>query len=162
MKKSIRGQPQESGDSNRGRKSTPSRASSPFSETGTLNLNPDAEPRTLLTDLRELIVSTRQTVARGVNAALVLLYWNVGERIRSDVLKEKRAGYGDEIISTLSKQLASEFGNGFSKPNLSRMVNLVETFPDPKIIATLSQQLGWSHFVELLPLKKHLQREFYA
>jgi predicted nuclease of restriction endonuclease-like (RecB) superfamily len=162
VKKSIRGQPQESGDSNRGRKSTPSRASSPFSEPGTLNLNPDAEPRTLLTDVRDLIVSTRQTVARGVNAALVLLYWNVGERIRSDVLKEKRAGYGDEIISTLSKQLASEFGNGFSKPNLSRMVNLVETFPDPKIIATLSQQLGWSHFVELLPLKKHLQREFYA
>ncbi len=90
-------------------------------------------PAGLLQDVRELIVSTRQTVARGVNAALVLLYWNVGERIRSDVLKEKRAGYGDEIISTLSKQLASEFGNGFSKPNLSRMVNLVETFPDPKI-----------------------------
>jgi predicted nuclease of restriction endonuclease-like (RecB) superfamily len=119
-------------------------------------------PTGLLQDVRELIVSTRQTVARGVNAALVLLYWNVGERIRRDVLKEKRAGYGDEIISTLSKKLASEFGNGFSKPNLSRMVNLVETFPDPKIVATLSQQLGWSHFVELLPLKKHLQREFYA
>lgn len=119
-------------------------------------------PAGLLQDVRELIVSTRQTVARGVNAALVLLYWNVGERIRRDVLKDKRAGYGDEIISTMSKQLASEFGNGFSKPNLSRMVNLVETFPDPKIVATLSQQLGWSHFVELLPLKKHLQREFYA
>ncbi len=162
MKKSIGGQHQGSGDSNRGRKPTPSRASGPFSEPGTLNLNPDAAPRTLLTDVRELIVSTRQTVARGVNAALVLLYWNVGERIRRDVLKEKRAGYGDEIVSTLSKQLASEFGNGFSKPNLSRMVNLVETFPDPKIVATLSQQLGWSHFVELLPLKKHLQREFYA
>jgi predicted nuclease of restriction endonuclease-like (RecB) superfamily len=29
-------------------------------------------------------------------------------------------------------------------------------------VSTLSQQLGWSHFVELLPLKKHLQREFYA
>ena len=113
-------------------------------------------PAGLLQDVRDLIVSTRQTVARGVNAALVLLYWNVGERIRRDVLKEKRAGYGDEIISTLSKQLASEFGNGFSKPNLSRMVNLVETFPDPKIVATLSQHLGWSHFVELLPLKKHL------
>lgn len=116
----------------------------------------------LLQDVRELIVSTRQTVARGVNASLVLLYWKVGERIRRDVLKEKRAGYGDEIVSTLSKQLAAEFGNGFSKPNLSRMVNLVETFPDPKIVSALSTQLGWSHFVELLPLKKHLQREFYA
>ena len=60
-------------------------------------------PTGLLQDVRELIVSTRQTAARGVNAALVLLYWKVGERIRRDVLKEKRAGYGDEIVSTLSK-----------------------------------------------------------
>lgn len=162
MKKSIGGQHQGSGDSNRGRKPTPSRASSPFSEPGTLNLNPDAAPRNLLTDVRELIVSTRQTVARGVNAALVLLYWKVGERIRRDVLKEKRAEYGEEIVSTLSAQLVPDFGAGFALRNLRRMIQFSEVFPDPKIVATLSQQLGWSHFVELLPLRKHLQWDFYA
>ena len=35
-----------------------------------------------------------------------------------------------------------------------------EAFPDEKILSTLSKELGWSHFVELLPLKKHLQRDF--
>jgi hypothetical protein len=119
-------------------------------------------PTVLLVGVWELIVSTRQTVARGVNAALVLLYWKVGERIRRDVLKEKRAGYGDEIVSTLSAKLVPDFGHGFSPRNLARMISFVEVFPDPKIVATLSTQSGWSHFVELLPLKKHLQRDFYA
>jgi hypothetical protein len=116
----------------------------------------------LLQDVRELIVSTRQTVARGVNAALVLLYWKVGERIRCDVLKEKRAEYGEEIVSTLSAQLVPDFGAGFALRNLRRMIQFSEVFPDPKIVSALSTQLGWSHFVELLPLKKQLQRGFYA
>lgn len=142
MKKSIGGQHQGSGDSNRGRKPTLSRASSPFSEPGTLNLNPGAAPRTLLIDVRELIVSTRQTVARGVNAALVLLYWKVGERIRRDVLKEKRAEYGEEIVSTLSAQWVPKCGPRFALCGLLRTIRLSRAFPDLRIVATLSQQLG--------------------
>lgn len=118
--------------------------------------------RALLTDVRDLILSARQTVARGVNSTLVLTYWKIGERIRREVLQEKRAEYGAEIFSTLSRKLVAEFGRGFSQQNLFRMVDFAEAFPDGKIVATLSQQLGWSHFVELLPLKKHLQRDFYA
>jgi predicted nuclease of restriction endonuclease-like (RecB) superfamily len=119
-------------------------------------------PSALVTDLRELILSARQTVARGVNTTLVLLYWKVGQRIRQDILKEKRAEYGQEIFSTLSGKLVAEFGRGFSQQNLFRMADFAEAFPDEKIVATLSKELGWSHFVELLPLKKHLQRDFYA
>jgi predicted nuclease of restriction endonuclease-like (RecB) superfamily len=121
-----------------------------------------ANPAALVSDVRELILSARQTVARGVNAALVLLYWKVGERLRTEVLKLERAEYGKEILSTVSKELVAEFGRGFSWPNLSRMMALAEAFPEEKIVATLSRELGWSHFVELLPLKKHLQRDFYA
>ncbi len=65
-------------------------------------------------------------------------------------------------MSTLSRQLAAEFGSGFAEKNLRRMIQFAELFPDGEIVATLSRELGWSHFVELLPLKKHLQREFYA
>ncbi|MSU49716.1 MAG: DUF1016 domain-containing protein [Opitutus sp.] len=121
-----------------------------------------APPPALLTEVRELILSTRQTVARGVNAALVVLYWKIGERIHRDILQEKRASYGEEILPTLSAKLVPEFGEGFGVRNLARMVGLAEAFPDARIVATLSQQLGWSHFVELLPLKKALQRDFYA
>ena len=64
-----------------------------------------ASPPSLLIEVRELILSTQQTVARGVNAALVMLNWNIGQRIRQDILLNKRAEYGAEILPTLSAKL---------------------------------------------------------
>jgi len=116
----------------------------------------------LVNDLRALIASTRDEVARSVNSALVLLYWRVGRRIRQDILKEKRAEYGEEILPTVSAKLVTEFGNGFSSRNLARMVRFAEIFSDLKIVSTLSTQLSWSHLVEIIPLKDGLQRDFYA
>ena len=119
-------------------------------------------PDTLFEDLRVLIIEARQDVARQVNSALVLLYWRVGKRIHQNILKEKRAEYGEEIVPTLSTQLVPEFGEGFSKRNLFRMIRFAEVFPDEQIVVTLSRQLGWSHFVEIIPLKDELQKDFYA
>lgn len=59
----------------------------------------------MLRDLRHLIAETRRDVARQVNSALVLLYWRIGKRIRQDVLKEKRAEYGERIVFALRRQL---------------------------------------------------------
>ena len=116
----------------------------------------------LLAEVRDLIASARQTVARGVNAALVLLYWQIGHRIRRDLLNNQRAEYGAEILPTLSAKLIPEFGQGFSARNLSRMMAFAEAFPDRAVATSLSAHLGWSHFVEILPLKQPLQRDFYA
>lgn len=113
-------------------------------------------------DVREMILTARQQVAQVVNAGLTLLYWNIGQRIRQDILKNKRAEYGYEIITGLGVRLEKEFGRGFTGKNLQRMVQFAEVFPDQKIVATLSRQLGWSHFKEILPLNKPLQRDFYA
>jgi predicted nuclease of restriction endonuclease-like (RecB) superfamily len=121
-----------------------------------------AASKKLLEDLRSLIRQTREGVAQAVNSALVLLYWEVGHRIRTETLKSRRAAYGEEILSTLSKELIAEFGNGFSPPNLSRMMRLAEVFPDREVVSTLSRQLSWSHFVEIIPLREALQRDFYA
>src|SRR5271169_1012448 len=49
-----------------------------------------------------------------------------------------------------------------TKRRSPRMMQFAERSPDPKIIATLSQQLTWSHVVELPLLKDSLQRDFYA
>ncbi len=117
---------------------------------------------TLLHDLRGLIEETRAHVATTVNAALTMLYWRIGKRINEEILKGGRADYGKEILATLSQQLSEEYGNGFSYSALTRMVDFSEAFPDIKIVATLSRQLSWSHFRELLPLDKPLQRDFYA
>lgn len=91
-----------------------------------------------------------------------MLYWRIGRRIQHDILHEDRAAYGEQILSTLSKGLVEEYGRGFSLPNLSRMVSFGEVFPDEAIVSTLSTELSWSHFVEIIPLKGDLQREFYA
>src|SRR3954447_9877256 len=111
-----------------------------------------ASARKLITDLRELIEATRAGVAQAVNSALVLLYWQVGHRIRTEVLKSRRAAYGQEILSTVSKELVASYGGGFSVPNLSRMARLAELYPDREVVAALARELGWSHFVEILPL----------
>jgi predicted nuclease of restriction endonuclease-like (RecB) superfamily len=119
-------------------------------------------PMDLLTDVRTLIERARDLTARAVNSALVLLYWQVGTRVRTEVLEGARAEYGKEILSTLSKELVADFGNGYSVPNLSRMLRFAEVFTDRQTVSTLSTQLGWSHFVEILPLKDELKRDFYA
>lgn len=72
-------------------------------------------PGALLADLRGLIVQAREGVARAVDSGLTTLYWHVGRRILQDILKEKRANYGDRIVSALGTQLEGEFGRGFGE-----------------------------------------------
>ena len=86
----------------------------------------------------------------------------MGQRIRQDILKEKRAEYGEQIVSALSAQLEQEFGRGFGRRNLFRMVRFAEVFPDPKIVSALRTQLGWTHFREIIALDDPLKRDFYA
>ena len=119
-------------------------------------------PETLVRDLRRLISDARRQTAAAVNVGLTLLYWRLGERIRREVLGSERAGYGEQIVATLSHELTTEFGRGFERTNLTRMMKFADAFPHEEIVATLSHQLSWSHFRELLPLDKPLQREFYA
>ncbi len=119
-------------------------------------------PQSLVRDLRQLISNARRQAAAAVNTALTLLYWRVGDRIRRDVLGGERARYGQQILATVSQDLVREFGRGFEVTNLTRMMKFAEAFPEEEIVATLSQQLSWSHFRELLPLDQPLQREFYA
>jgi predicted nuclease of restriction endonuclease-like (RecB) superfamily len=116
----------------------------------------------LLTDLRALIETARAGVAQAVYSAQVLLHWRVGQRIGSDILKHKRATYGDTIVATVSRQLTADYGRGFAEKSLRRMIQFADVFPDPEIVAALSRQLSWSHFVEIIPLKTDLHREFYA
>ena len=116
----------------------------------------------LFADIRRMIEDTRQAVSQTVNAGLTLLYWNIGKRINGEVLKNERADYGKQIVASLSRQLEGEYGKGYSISALSRMCAFQEQFPDFGIVATLSQQLTWSHFIEIIPLKTDLEREFYA
>jgi len=120
------------------------------------------EPKFLLDEIRRLIEETRFTVAIAVNAGMTILYWRIGKRINEDVLNGKRADYGDTIVSTLSRQLLAEYGNGFSDKSIRHMMKFAESFSDSQIVSTLSRQLSWSHFKEIIYLKQPLQKDFYA
>lgn len=116
----------------------------------------------LLQDIRALIENAKRNVATTVNSALTILYWRIGKRIREEVLQKKRAEYGMLIVATLSQQLTLDYGEGFTRYNLSRMIKFAEYFPDEAIVVTLSRQLSWSHFIEIIPVKNQLAREFYS
>jgi predicted nuclease of restriction endonuclease-like (RecB) superfamily len=116
----------------------------------------------LLGDIRQVIEAAREHTAQAVNSTLVMMYWQIGKRVRQDVLGNERAEYGKEIVQTLSTQLTAEYGKGFTEKALWRMMQFVEVFLDADIVATLSRQLSWSHFVELIPLDTSLKRDFYT
>lgn len=116
----------------------------------------------LLGDLRRLIHEARERAAVAVNRELTLTHWHIGDRIRKDILREERAAYGEQIVSTLSRQLEIEFGRGFGGRNLRYMVQFAEMFPDVQMVQSLIAQLGWTHILLLLPIKDRLKREFYA
>ncbi len=145
-----------------GKKTVKKKALSRRLTTRTVPLARVAPTDRLLSDLRTLIETARDQVARTVNSTLVGLYWHVGKRIREDVLGNDRADYGKQIVQTLSGKLTAEYGRGFDRSSLSRMMRFAEVFPDERIVAALSQQLSWSHFVEILPLQDRLKRDFYA
>lgn len=116
----------------------------------------------LFSDVARLIEESKQYVSHTVNSTLTLLYWKIGTRINSEVLQNKRAEYGKQIIATLSQQLTNVYGKGFNYSSVTRMMKFAEVFPDEQTVASATRQLSWSHFVELIHLKQPLQREFYA
>ena len=116
----------------------------------------------LLEDIRNLIDKSRDEAATYVNAVLTMLYWEIGTRIRKEILKETRAEYGKEIVHALSRQLVEEYGKGFSRTNIFHMIRFAEVFPDRKIVSSLSRELSWTHFRQIIYQDDSLKREFYA
>ena len=116
----------------------------------------------LFEDVKALVLTAKTNVIVHTNYQMTLLYWNMGKRIYEDIMQAERSEYGKTIITSLAKQLSAEFGKGFSKDILYKMVRFHEGFPDLSIVATLSQQLSWSHILELLPLDSYEKRQFYA
>ncbi|MBP5319239.1 MAG: DUF1016 family protein [Paludibacteraceae bacterium] len=118
-----------------------------------------AEP--LLRQLRELIDNTRKRVASVVSDETTQLYWNVGNAINTFVLQGSRAEYGKQIVVSVSRQLAEEYGSGFEEKNVRRMVQFATEYQDFGIVASLIRQLSWTHFIALIPIREPLKRSFY-
>lgn len=116
----------------------------------------------LLSDIRLIITQTKEKVSVVLASNVTAMYWNIGNRIHAEILLEKRAEYGKQIVATLSRQLTIDFGRSFEVKNVRRMIQFASQFSDKKIVATLWRQLSWSHFKLLIPIKNELERDFYA
>lgn len=116
----------------------------------------------LFTEIKALINSAKQKVAVEVNSTMSALYWEIGNKINQNLLKDQRAEYGKQVVANLSKQLREEYGtSSFSEKNLRRMMQFSSIFPDRKIVATLLRQFSWSHFTLFIPIQDELKRSFY-
>ena len=113
----------------------------------------------LLIKIKQIINTSRIKLAQTINNELIHTYWEIGKVI---VEKEKINNYDNkssrQIILDLSKQLSKEVGKGFSRSNLFYMRNFYLYFPD---VQTVSGQLTWSHYCELLAVSDDNKRSFY-
>jgi predicted nuclease of restriction endonuclease-like (RecB) superfamily len=116
----------------------------------------------LFAEITKLIEDSKSFLAQTANTTITYLYWKIGKRINREVLNNKRAIYGQQIIVSLSHRLTENYGNSFTEKNLRRMMQFAEVFADEQIVVSAVRQLSWTHFIALIPLKKPLQREFYA
>ena len=109
----------------------------------------------------ELIRNSKQKVLQKVNRELIELYWNLGK-----ILSEKieQDGWGKSTIADLAVFIKEKDPSlkGFGGTNLWRMRKFYETYNKNEKLATLWQELSWSHNRTILGrCKSEEEREFY-
>lgn len=113
----------------------------------------------LKSQISEPLLLGREQAGRAINAILVQTYWQIGRHIVEFEQNGKdKAEYGSELLDRLSRDLSMEFGKGFSRSNLFQIRQFYLKFPK---IQTLSGQLNWSHYVEIIKSDHDLEIGFY-
>lgn len=116
----------------------------------------------LVSELKILIEQRKLEVSVEVNAAISMLYWEVGNRINKEILKEQRATYGKQIINSVSKGLTAAYGNGWGEKHIRHCLRTAETFQNKEIFYALSRELSWTHIRTVMYMDDDLKRSFYV
>jgi predicted nuclease of restriction endonuclease-like (RecB) superfamily len=107
----------------------------------------------ILQDIKSLLEKARYKAYKAVDNLKVQTYWQIGERIvRGELQHRERADYGERVIERLASDL------DIAKRNLHNTVRFYRVYP---IVQTVSAQLSWSNFVELIYLDNKEERRFY-
>ena len=113
----------------------------------------------LINQIRILVEEARGNVIRNINKEILQTYWQIGKHIVEFEQKGNiKAEYGKQLLINLSKELSIELGKGFSRSNLTYMRLFYICY---KKSETVSHQLSWSHYIELLKIDDGLERNFY-
>ena len=122
------------------------------------NDNEILEIDNLYKDIKEKIVNARTKMLKQIDTTMVEVYWYVGKITSELYIKSSDGTYGKRIINALSKKLTKDFGNGFSEVSIRRMRRFYEYYP---IWSTVSTELSWAHFQELIRIDRKEERDFY-
>lgn len=115
----------------------------------------------LINDIVSIIGEAKSVIAISTNSTITALYWNIGYRINTEILNQKRAEYGKQIIPLISKNLTLEFGKGWSEKQIRHCLRFAETFQNKEIVYAVSRELSWTHFRTLMYIDSELSRNFY-
>lgn len=89
----------------------------------------DGQQETLLFQDACIIIDEAQKAAyRQVNETLIKRNWLLGLRIQHEVLRDKRAEYGEQVVKVLAKELTAKYGEGFTWRNLYNYVDFYSTY----------------------------------
>jgi predicted nuclease of restriction endonuclease-like (RecB) superfamily len=119
------------------------------------------QSKKLFVDIAALIETSKENLNRSFNKEIAMLNWQIGKHI-DETLANTEENYGLEIVATLSPLLINHFGKGYTTSSLHRIRRFYKAFSKIKIVATLSPQLSWSHFIELTNVKDNLARSYYT
>ena len=106
---------------------------------------------TLYADVCQIIDGARGRIATYVNTEACMTNWSIGKRIKEDVLYNKRADYGKQVVINLSIKLTERYGSGWSEKTLRHCLRAAETFSEEDILSSTQRQLTWT----CLKTKKH-------
>ncbi|WP_336833261.1 MULTISPECIES: PDDEXK nuclease domain-containing protein [Sphingobacterium] len=116
--------------------------------------------QTLVSDIKAIIVQSKENAVRAVDHQRTLMYWHIGKRIFEQEQQGKdRADYGKYLTQYLAKALEPEFGSGFSRRQIELFRQFYRVFP---IANALRSQLSWTQYRLLMRLDLDEQREFYT
>lgn len=113
----------------------------------------------LLHRIGSTIETARQNAVRAVNSELVKTNWEIGRHIiEFEQHGHERADYGSALLSRLSRDLKSRYGEGFGRRNVLDMRRFYLSYP---IWQAVPAKLSWTHFVILLGISDEAARTFY-
>lgn len=124
-----------------------------------LKTDSDEQYSSLIINIGDILKRGRNNVARTICNIMVITYWQIGHQIvEFEQNGNERAEYGSNLLNKLSKDLTERYGKGFSHSNVVYIRKLYLAYPNSQ---TLSDQLSWSHYIELLMIDNPLERSFY-
>ena|SRR3989338_6420682 len=80
----------------------------------------------LFQEIKDLIIQSRKNVVVSINSELSFLYWQIGKKLKTGILNNQRAEYGQKVIDELAKELTFEYGRGWSEKQLRHCIRTAE------------------------------------